>query len=146
MRPRLFVSVIAFLSLGAVVHAQPADAEKAIRAVLDDQAAAWNARNLERFMDGYWKDDRLSFFSGNSKTHGWKATLDRYRKKYQGEGKEMGKLSFDELSVELLGSDHALVRGRFRLEMKDAAPTGIFSLILRRTPAGWRIVHDHTSS
>lgn len=136
----------ALLLVGALAGAQPPEPEKAIRAVLDDQVAAWNAKNLERFMAGYWQDDRLSFFSGNSKTQGWKPTLERYQKKYQGEGKEMGKLSFDELSIELLGADHALVRGRFRLEMKDAAPTGIFTLIFRRTPAGWRIVHDHTSS
>jgi ketosteroid isomerase-like protein len=46
----------------------------------------------------------------------------------------------------MLGDEHALVRGRFRLQMKNDAPTGIFTLILRKTPAGWRIVHDHTSS
>lgn len=58
----------------------------------------------------------------------------------------MGKLAFEELSIELLGRDHALVRGRFRLRLRDAAPTGIFTLVLRKTSAGWRIVHDHTSS
>lgn len=144
---RRTLGLVTFLILFAPAPAQPpVPPEKAIRAVLDDQVVAWNARNLERFMAGYWQDDRLSFFSGNSKTLGWKATLERYQKKYQGEGKEMGKLSFDELSIELLGADHALVRGRFRLELKEAAPTGIFTLIMRRTPAGWRIVHDHTSS
>ena len=54
-------------------------------------------------MKGYWESDQLSFFSGNGKTYGWKATLERYQKKYQGEGKEMGKLAFEELSVEMLG-------------------------------------------
>jgi ketosteroid isomerase-like protein len=24
-------------------------------------------------------------------------------------------------------------------------PNGLFTLILRRLPAGWKIVHDHTS-
>ena len=123
------------------------DAEQAaIRKVLDDQAAAWNRGDLVRFMDGYWKSERLSFFSNNDKTAGWQATLDRYRKKYQGERKEMGKLAFEDLSVELLGTEHALVKGRFRLTLKEAAPTGIFTLVLRKLPEGWRIVHDHTSS
>ena len=40
----------------------------------------------------------------------------------------------------------ALVRGRFHLQLKSEQPTGIFTLILRKTPAGWRIIHDHTSS
>lgn len=120
--------------------------EAAIRKVLGDQAAAWNRGDLVRFMDGYWKSDRLSFFSNDDKTAGWQATLDRYRKKYQAEGKEMGKLAFSEISVELLGKDHALVKGRFKLTLKAAAPTGIFTLIMRKLPDGWRIVHDHTSN
>jgi beta-aspartyl-peptidase (threonine type) len=128
------------------VSAQEDDRAKAIRAVLDDQVTAWNQRDLLRFMKGYWDDEKLTFFSGNNKTNGWKATLERYQKKYQAEGKEMGKLAFTELSVELLGPDHALVRGRYRLEFRSETPTGIFSLIMRRTAAGWKIIHDHTSS
>ncbi len=135
------------LSLTTFAAAQDADpTAKDIRAVLDDQVAAWNDKDLVRFMKGYWDDEKLSFFSGNAKTHGWKATLDRYRKKYQGEGKEMGTLSFEELTIESLGKEHALVRGRFRLKLAKDSPTGIFTLVVRQTPAGWRIVHDHTSS
>ena len=119
---------------------------KAIRSVLDDQVAAWNARDLTRFMKGYWESEQLSFYSGNSKTRGWKATLERYQKKYQGEGKEMGVLAFEELSIDQLSADHALVRGRFRLERSGQVSTGIFTLVVRKTPAGWRIIHDHTSS
>ena len=58
----------------------------------------------------------------------------------------MGKLAFSELSVELLGPDHALVRGRYRLQFRNESPTGIFTLIMKRTAAGWKIIHDHTSS
>ena len=58
--------------------AQEANGAKAIRAVLDDQVAAWNQRDLIRFMKGYWDDEQLTFFSGNNKTAGWKATLERY--------------------------------------------------------------------
>jgi ketosteroid isomerase-like protein len=119
---------------------------KAIRTVLDAQVAAWNAKDLPGFMKGYWESDDLTFFSGNTMTKGWKATLDRYRTRYQGEGKEMGKLSFEDLAIEILGAEHALVRGRFRLRIGDETPTGIFTLVLRKTPTGWRILHDHTSS
>lgn len=147
---RCWISIL-FLAVPAMPAAAqsatwPAETEWAIRKVLDDQVAAWNAKDLNAFMKGYWESDKLSFFSGNSKTAGWKATLERYQKRYQGEGKEMGRLTFDELSIERLGDDHALVRGRFRLQLTNDAPTGIFTLIFRRTPAGWKIVHDHTSS
>lgn len=118
---------------------------EAIRKVLDAQVKAWNKGDLPGFMEGYWNSPDLSFFSGNNKTSGWQATLERYRQKYQGEKKEMGKLSFTDLSIETLGANHALVKGRFHLKMKNESPTGLFTLILKRTPAGWRILHDHTS-
>lgn len=97
-------------------------------------------------MLGYWKSEELSFFSGNSKTFGWKATLERYQKKYQGEKKEMGTLAFKEIVIDLIGDDHALVRGRWQLTMSKETPTGLFTLVMRKLPEGWRIVHDHTSN
>ncbi len=124
----------------------PGDTEKqAIRKILDGQEAAWNRGDLEGFMKGYWKSDQLSFFSGNDRKAGWQVTLERYRARYQGEGKEMGKLRFSEVDIELLSLEAALVRGRFTLETSKGKPTGLFTLILKKRPEGWRIVHDHTS-
>jgi len=130
------------LVAGLCLAAEP---ESAVRRVLDDQAAAWNRGDLEGFMAGYWKSDRLSFYSGNTVTKGWQATLDRYRKRYAEDGKEMGKLSFKNLEVTMLGSEAALVRGRFELARGAEKSTGLFTLLMRRLPEGWRIVHDHTS-
>jgi len=121
-------------------------AQDAIRAVLDAQVKAWNKGDLPAFMEGYWQSPALTFFSGNNKTGGWQATLERYRSKYQGEKKEMGQLTFKDLTIEMLGADHALVKGRFVLRLRDDSPTGLFTLIMRKLPvAGWRIIHDHTS-
>jgi ketosteroid isomerase-like protein len=133
------------LLLSCALAGEPAKDQAAVKKVLDDQVVAWNKGDLEGFMAGYWKSEKLSFYSGDKKTAGWQATLDRYRKKYQGEGKEMGKLAFEELSIELLGDGHALVRGRFRLKLANESPTGIFTVVLRKLPEGWRIIHDHTS-
>src|SRR5262249_16823994 len=110
------------------------------------QVVAWNKGDLPGFMSGYWHAKELSFYSGNAKTFGWQATLEGYQKRYQGEGKEMGRLAFSELTIEMLGTDHAFVRGRFTLTLKKEQPTGLFTLILRKTQDGWRIIHDHTSS
>lgn len=122
------------------------DAKKTIQKVLDDQVVAWNKGDLEAFMQGYWQSPELSFFSGGNKTAGWQATLERYRKKYQGENKEMGKLAFRDLSIELLSADSALVKGRWQLILKNETVGGLFTLICRKMKDGWRIVHDHTSS
>jgi beta-aspartyl-peptidase (threonine type) len=125
---------------------QSAAAKKAIRKVLDRQVAAWNKGDLEAFMTGYWKSADLMFFSGKDKTRGWEATLKRYRKKYQSEGRKMGKLTFSELEIEVLGPASAWARGRWKVVLDKETPSGLFTLILKKMPEGWRIVHDHTSA
>src|SRR5262249_41031962 len=138
--------LIAFTATSAVRAEKPADAAaKAIRQVLADQQTAWNKGDLEGFMAGYWKSPDLTFYSGSEKTRGWQATLDRYVKKYRAHGKEMGKLTFSEIDVEMLGADVAVVRGRWQLRLSKAKPGGLFPLIVKRFAEGWRIVHDHTS-
>jgi uncharacterized protein (TIGR02246 family) len=118
-----------------------------IRAVLDAQVAAWNAGNLEEFMDGYWRSPDLTFFSAGRKLSGWDATIERYRKTYQAEGREMGKLAFSDLDIQVLGPAAAVVRGRWELTMSDGKkPGGLYTLIFRRFKEGWKIIHDHTSS
>jgi beta-aspartyl-peptidase (threonine type) len=97
-------------------------------------------------MQGYWKSPKLTFFSDGNIQAGWDATLERYRKRYQAKDREMGKLSFADLQIKLLGPEHALVRGRFKLIQSKGTPQGIFTLVLERTPDGWHIIHDHTSA
>ena|SRR5437899_2500466 len=97
-------------------------------------------------MAGYWSSSALVFQSGATVTRGWQATRDRYRQRYQAEGREMGRLGFDELEVLAWCPDSALVRGRWRLVMKDGSqPNGLFTLLLRHIDGEWKIVHDHTS-
>jgi beta-aspartyl-peptidase (threonine type) len=139
------------LGPGHTLRSEPAadesKASKAIRKVIEDQQAAWNQGKLEEFMAGYWKSEDLSFFSGGDKTRSWQATLERYQKKYQRDGKEMGTLDFSELDVSVIGPDDALVRGRWNLKFKDGKTAGgLFTLWFRQLPDGWRIVHDHTSA
>jgi uncharacterized protein (TIGR02246 family) len=136
------------LSLSSLGQAPvQATQEAAIRAVLTAQVKAWNQLDLEGFMAGYWNSPDLTFFSGATETQGWQATLERYRKKYQAAGAEMGNLEFKDLQVEMLGPDAAFVRGKFLLTLSNGKqPHGLFTLIFRQFAEGWRIVHDHSSS
>jgi beta-aspartyl-peptidase (threonine type) len=123
-----------------------ADSQKEIRQLLGDQVAAWNKGDLIGFMEGYWHSKDLTFYSGKDKRLGWNETLQRYKMRYQGDGKEMGTLTFGELEIEMLGDDHALVKGRWKLDLKKENVEGLFTLILRKTDKGWKIIHDHTSA
>jgi beta-aspartyl-peptidase (threonine type) len=119
----------------------------AVQQVLRQQQDAWNRHDLEGFMGGYWNSPDLTFFSGAKMTSGWQPTLDHYRKSYQSEGREMGTLEFSELNVQALAQDAAFVRGAWKLTTSDRnTPHGLFTLIFRRFPEGWKIVHDHTSA
>jgi beta-aspartyl-peptidase (threonine type) len=130
----------------AAEEPKPPPAKDAIRAVLDAQVVAWNKGDLDGFMKGYWESKDLTFFSGGTRTSGWQATLERYQKKYKADGKEMGQLTFTELDIDVLSADSAVVRGRWKVKMSKEEPSGLFTLIFKRFPDGWRIVHDHTSA
>ena len=121
-------------------------APSTIRKVIEEQQAAWNRQDLETFMAGYWNSPELTFFSGAHEAKGWQAALDRYKKTYQSAGHEMGKLEFANLRVEMLGPEAAFVRGEFHLTMSDGkTPHGLFTLVFRKFPVGWKIVHDHSA-
>jgi len=114
--------------------------------VLGSQMKAWNDHDLDGFMKGYWKSPELTFFSGGTERHGWQETMDRYKATYQSPGHEMGQLEFANMRTEMLGPEAAFVRGEWHLTMPDGkSPHGLFTLIFRKFPDGWKIVHDHTS-
>ncbi len=142
---------LAGILLAAAAVPVPASAasqtEKDVRSVVEHQMEAWNRHDLQGFMAGYWNSPELTFFSGGTVTKGWQPTLERYEKKYQFGGNEMGKLEFADLQVVALGPESAFVRGRWHLTMSDGKePHGLFTLVFRKFPEGWRIIHDHTSA
>lgn len=118
--------------------------ETAIRVVMAAQVAAWNRGDVDGFMNGYARSRTTEFVGGDKLTRGWQTVRDRYKKKYDSPEK-MGTLHFSEVKITPLSSDAALVIGRWKLIRKSDKPHGRFTLLFRRTPQGWRIVHDHTS-
>lgn len=118
--------------------------EHRIRGVLDAQVRAWNAGDIEGFMQGYWKSDELVFESPNAQTRGWQATLDRYRQRYPTREK-MGHLQFSKLVVRSTGDETAEVTGRYVVKTVEGALTGSFILDMRRMNDQWVIVKDHTT-
>lgn len=117
----------------------------AVRAVLEAQSDAWNRGDIEGFLDGYARSPDIVFVSGDKVMRGWQTVLDYYKQSYNSPEK-MGKLTFSELEITPLGSDAAIVLGRWHLKRVEDEPRGRFTLLLRRTEQGWKVVHDHTSS
>ena len=116
----------------------------AMSAVLETQQEAWNAGDIEGFMQGYEKSEQLRFASGGDITFGWQDTLTRYQTRYTSPA-QMGTLQFDIKNAEIINRDSGMIFGRWTLTREADAPNGLFTLFLQKTPDGWRIVSDHTS-
>jgi ketosteroid isomerase-like protein len=142
-----FSFTVLIFTAGVPAQKLEAQVRPAVQQVLQKQQDAWNRHDLESFMAGYWTSPELTFFSGAKVTRGWQSTIERYRKTYQSQGREMGKLEFSDLSIQPLAPDAAFARGAWHLTMSDGkTPHGLFTLIFRKFPEGWKIVHDHTSA
>ena len=129
----------------SAASARTPNAVAEIRSILHAQQEAWNRGDIDGFMNGYARSASTVFISEDSVRRGWETVRARYRQKYSDRAK-MGTLSFSDLEINLLSSDAAVVLGRWRLERAKDRPHGRFTLIFRRLPEGWRIVHDHTSA
>ena len=117
----------------------------AIRAVLNAQQEAWNRGDIDAFLTDYWHSPDLTFSGSNGISRGWDAVLARYKENYP-DRSAMGTLDFSNLEFRFLGPDAALVLGHWHLKREKDDLGGVFSLVWRRFPEGWRVIHDHTSA
>ena len=145
MKPLLRLPLLLALGALACGASEPSPAAREITALLTAQAAAWNRGDIDAFMQSYAQTDTLRFASGGTVTLGWRPTLERYKQRYPDRA-TMGTLAFTEIEVTELAPDAALAFGRWKLRREKDAPHGLFTLTLKKTAAGWRIIQDHTSS
>jgi ketosteroid isomerase-like protein len=124
---------------------QPSNSVAEIHSVLSAQQDAWNRGDIDAFMNGYGRSASTLFVSEDEVGRGWETVRERYRVKYSDRAK-MGTLRFSEIEVTMLSPDAAVVLGRWQLKRANDEPHGRFTLIFKRLPEGWRIVHDHTSA
>jgi uncharacterized protein (TIGR02246 family) len=124
---------------------QSSNSAAEIQSVLSAQQDAWNRGDIDAFMNGYARSTSTVFISEDEVRRGWETVRERYRVKYSDRAK-MGALSFSDIEVTMLSPDAAVVLGRWRLKRANDEPHGRFTLIFKRLPEGWRIVHDHTSA
>ena len=146
----------------AIVPASPAQTahqaatasadETEIRAAIKAQSEAWNNADIPAFMQAY-EDSPETTFIGLNLRKGFQPIRERYMLNYT-TPEQMGKLTFNDLEIRLLPSgcgksEIALVTGKFHLDRTAKGEAkkddGIFSLVWRKGPHGWKIILDHTS-
>ncbi|MCB0523331.1 MAG: nuclear transport factor 2 family protein [Lewinellaceae bacterium] len=137
------ISAIYFLLLTGLLSAQTAS-ETVIREIMATQEAAWNKGDLEAFMEGYWKSDSLKFIGSKGLNYGWQKTLENYKRSYP-DPAAMGRLTFSDVTVELISEDAAFVIGKWHLKRKAGDLSGYYTLLWKKIKGEWVIVADHSS-
>lgn len=143
--PRRFAlaATVIVIVLPWVGAASPATEEAALVQLIQATTEAWNRGDVDGFMAPYAESATYMTPAG---LIGVDAMRARYLAKYFTGATPDQQLRFDQLEVRALGTDHALMTGRFTLAGGGKPDqTGRFSLTWMRTPAGWRILHDHSS-
>jgi len=151
--PRKTLLFVLLISLACFARAQsPSRDEAQIRAAMAAQTAAWNRGDIPAFMQSY-EDSPETTFIGVTLRKGFQPILKRYQQAYSNSA-QMGTLTFTGLDIRLLPGacgkpELALVTGKFHLERSAKGEAtkddGIFSLVWRKGPKGWKIILDHTS-
>ncbi len=137
----LLIAVAMTLSLKAQSEQPPI---KIIEQKMAKQEVCWSHGDLECYMAAYWKSDSLKFIGSKGLTYGWNSTLANYKKAYPSK-ESMGKLTFQNLHIEILSNEYVSVIGKWYLSRKEGDLSGHYSLIWQKINNNWVIISDHSS-
>ena len=144
----IFNKVLFLLLTCNLVSAQKIVSKKdslSIVNILFNQQQNWNNGDIDSFMEGYMKTNKLVFSGASGPIYGWESTRNRYKKTYSNRIL-MGKLKFDVLNMSRLSSDVVQLQGKFYLTREIEDSSGYFTLTWLKRNGKWLIISDHTSS
>ena len=144
---KIYLTIFFFTSFNILVFSQQKVKVKdslAIMDILNKQQKDWNKGDIDEFMRGYLKSEKLIFSGPSGPIYGWKATRDRYKKTYSDQEK-MGKLKFEILNVIALSPKVVQLQGKFNLTRSIGDTFGYFTLNWIKVKNKWHIISDHTS-
>jgi ketosteroid isomerase-like protein len=115
------------------------------------QAAAWNRADIPAFMQTYENSPDTTFIGASSRK-GYGPILERYKELHHRADGRSPSPTRQSAAPQLLrrtSAEYAVVTGNFHLERTAKGEAkkddGIFSLVWRKGPQGWKILLDHTS-
>jgi uncharacterized protein (TIGR02246 family) len=118
--------------------------------VMMGMADAWNAHNLDAYLECFWKSPDLLVIVEGDQMKGWTEINNTYRKGYANPA-DMGTLLPERVQIQMISSDVALVLDWWTLmlpktvNLRSPKVVGTSTLVLKKLPEGWRIVADHSS-
>ena len=106
----------------------------------------WTCGDLAGFLSDYAPESTSNFVDGRRTQHGFDFIRENYAPRFA-PGARRDSLHFEEIEVRPLSATLALVTARFVLQRRGiTTASGPFTLVMEQRPAGWKILHDHSSS
>ncbi len=122
------------------------DLQAQVALILEQQAAAWNAGNLDGFMASYERSPETSYIGATGLITGFDGIRRRYAPSFE-PGAARDDLSFTDLAARELDPRFGVATARYVLTREgEITSTGPFTLVMMRVEGAWRIVHDQSAA
>lgn len=145
----LWLLAVTSLASGCRIEIDDVDdsnVQVAVERMLAESAEAWNRGDLAGFMDDYLDSRNTTYIGGPGFVTGYDSIAARYAPYFE-PGAARDSLRFEAVRVRRLAAVEALATARYILYRDDTiTASGPFTLVLRHTSGGWKIIHDHSSS
>jgi len=146
MKKILLYTFTLFICFPAISQEKLSGKDKeAILKVFQMTEYAWNECDIDKFMEGYWKSDKLVFVGAGGPTYGWEATRKRYHTSYP-DLPAMGKLAFEVLDIYKIDAKTAILIVKFHLSRSIGDVSGHYTLVWQKIDGKWVIICDHSSA
>ena len=150
---RAFIPALTLALISCRSAGQPSDAPghtagltQELTAQLDRAADDWNRGNLDGFVSDYAAESTTTFIDGRRARHGIGFIRENYAPRFA-PGARRDSLRFEEVEARALSPTLALLTPRYILHRGGATTASWpFTLVMERRQAGWKILHDHSSS
>lgn len=116
-----------------------------ILALFESGCAAWNRGDIDGYLAGYWHSDKVRWVSGGTVRHGFEAIAAGFKTRFDSPD-NMGRLEVDNLEIQLLGENDALVFGAWIQTTPAARHHGVFTVHVKKIDDEWLFVSDHSST
>lgn len=121
-----------------------AGVEQLIRDRFSEATEAWNRGDLDTYLAGYWNSEATRWISGGMIVRGVEAIRARYKSLYDSPEK-LGKLEVQDLEIDILTDDDALVVGRWSHTAEQRPRHGVFTVHMKKVRGEWVMATDHAS-
>lgn len=111
---------------------------------LNEMTEYWNNGDLDKYMSYYVNNDKITFQSATQRFYGFETIRSLFVNTFKNEDAR-GTLSFSEQEVTVFSKEHAMVIGKFTVVFKNnTSREGYYTVIVRKSKDGWKIIHDHS--